>query len=173
MSPRVSECAGLIAFNRYASGAVETGLTPSGAVWYLANQRPIGDELMESAMPKQQFSVSAGDGSVVQVGSYGCNASVSGDRYVSGTVGAQGPGSKAEVAFGWLPPESCLEDLRLQLEDLRAVLRKRAQRPEDDISVGAMGEAELAVANSDEKGLMLALAKAGRWALSAAQEMGL
>jgi hypothetical protein len=77
------------------------------------------------------------------------------------------------VTFGWLPSDSGLEDLRLQLKELRMALRDRAGEPQEDISVGAVGEAELAAANRDEKGLMLALRKAGRWALDAAQQVGL
>jgi hypothetical protein len=36
---QVAEYAGLVAFRRHDSGVVETGLTPAGAVWHLANQR--------------------------------------------------------------------------------------------------------------------------------------
>ena len=170
---RIAEQAGLVGFRRYDSGVVETGLTPAGAIWYLANQRLASDELIGDAMPKQNFTVRAGDHSVVQMGSQGCSANVGGDHYTSGTAGAQGPGSKATVAFSWLTSDSSLEDLRLQLKELRMVLRERAQEPQDDISVGAMGEAELAAAEGDEKRLMHALSKAGRWALAAAQEVGL
>lgn len=168
---RIAEYAGLIAFRRHDSGMVETGLTPAGAVWYLANQRLVGDELIGNAMPKQNFTIRTGDSSVVQVGSQGCSAQVSGDHYTSGTVGAQGPGSKATV-FGWLPSGSSTEDLRLQLKSLRTILCERSSVG-DETSIYAIGEAELAAADGDEKRLMLALRKAGRWALAAAQEVGL
>jgi len=165
----VAYAAGLVSI--HASGA--TGLTPAGAVWYLANQRLAGHELIEDAMPPQEYTVKTGDGSFIQFAARGNNNNVSGDQYVSGVAGAQGPGSRGAIAFDWLPPGASVRDLQEQLSVLRTLLRERACRPEDDISVGAVGEAEVAAVAGDERKLLKALLKAGRWAYQAAREVGL
>jgi hypothetical protein len=169
----IAQTAGLVRLKRDSSGGYQAGLTPAGWVWYAANQRLAGDELIGDAMPRDDYTIKAGDSSVIQVGSHGSSAQVSRDHYIAETVGAQGPGSQGTATFSWLPSGSSIQDLQGQLGELRTVLRERARESQDDISIGAVGEAELAAADGDERRLLTALKKAGNWALTAAREVGL
>ena len=94
------------------------------------------------------------------------------DQYTAKTVGAQGPGAQESVN-SWLPAGASLVDLQRELGELRGVLRRQATDVSHHLVVAAVGEAEVAIAKGDERGARAAIKRAGRWALNAAQEVGL
>jgi hypothetical protein len=123
--------------------------------------------------PEAQYVITAGDASVVQVGTttHG-DIRTTRDRYSARMVGAQGPGAQGSVNT-LLPVGASLADLHRELAELRSVLRRQATDVSQDLVVAAVGEAEVAIADGDERGAREALKRAGRWALNAAQEVGL
>ena len=105
---------------------------------------------------------------------------VMGDKYVSGQgsqTGAMGPNAHVHdvtfsQAWGQLAPTIDVTQLAAELAQLRIAARREATTPEDDSTVAALGEAQLAAENGDGAGVMANLAKATRWALSVAEKIG-
>jgi hypothetical protein len=123
--------------------------------------------------PEGQYVITAGDQSVVQVGTttHG-DIRTTRDRYSAKVVGAQGPAAQGSINT-LLPDGASAADLQRELAELRGVLRRQATDVSQDLVVAAVGEAEVALADGDERGARAALKRAGRWALNAAQEVGL
>jgi hypothetical protein len=69
-------------------------------------------------------------------------------------------------------PPASLDGLRDELAELRTILRSRAKAVSEDVEVAAVGEAEVAASQGDEKKVFAVLRRAGRWSLTAAQEVG-
>jgi hypothetical protein len=65
-----------------------------------------------------------------------------------------------------------LAALARELMELRSTLRKEATTAEQDVSVGALAEAEQAAAKGDEQSTLQALKHAGSWALDKAGAVG-
>lgn len=100
-----------------------------------------------------------------------------GDKYVVGQAGAVGPNSMArDMTFQQVLAETGnsvdMGDLAQELSRLRQELSSRSVRPEDAIEVAAIAEAEIAATNGNEAEVTKHLARAGKWALSAATAIG-
>ena len=100
-----------------------------------------------------------------------------GDKYVAGQVGAQGPGAHAEhITFQqvWLQNASSipLSQLADELSRLRSHMRKKATDPDHDLALGAVAAAEKCATNKDGVGALQSLAKAGKWTLECARDIG-
>lgn len=99
------------------------------------------------------------------------------DKYSAEQVGAQGPGAHAhDMTFNQLwnqVNESIdLTSLAKELSQLRQEMRKIATDAEHDISIGSIAMAEAAAEAGDGPTALQHLAKAGKWALNAATNIG-
>jgi hypothetical protein len=100
-----------------------------------------------------------------------------GDCYNAGQVGAQGPNAHAhDMAFNqvWSQTENKI-NLQLLADEL-AALRKEmqilAKNAEDFAELGALANAEIEAKNGNGPKAMEYLAKTGKWALGAAEKIG-
>jgi hypothetical protein len=116
-------------------------------------------------------------GSFIQE-SYQGNEGVSmGDQYTVGQAGAVGPSSHAEhMTFNqiWsqLSSDVDLAALATELVTLRTAMREQATKPEDDLALAEVGQAQLAADRGDGPTTMSHLCKAGKWALDTATTIG-
>ena len=99
------------------------------------------------------------------------------DTYRGKNVGAMGPSAKVETvnfdqrevnAIGAIDAKELAE----QLAWLRAEMRKRAVRPEEDEAVALLGHAEKAAGDGNVAGAVKYLKGAGSWAGRVASELG-
>jgi hypothetical protein len=102
---------------------------------------------------------------------------VMGDKYTVGQAGAVGPKSSAhDISFTQVWNQSAdaidLPALKNDLTALRAALKAEAKEPEEDIAVAEVAAAEVAASKGDGPKVLEHLAKAGRWALKVATEIG-
>jgi hypothetical protein len=96
-----------------------------------------------------------------------------GDTYNAQQVGAQGAGATASGnTFNQIFLQGNQDELANQLRALREAMRGHATEPEHDLAVAEVGQAELAVRDSDPNGARSHLARAGSWALARANEIG-
>lgn len=101
----------------------------------------------------------------------------SGDTYNVEQAGAVGPGSVAhDNIFNQIKTQSGdeidLPSLAQELSTLRIKMRERATEPEQDEAIGAIAAAEREVKNGNGSKVLESLAKAGKWALDTAKEIG-
>jgi hypothetical protein len=102
---------------------------------------------------------------------------IMGDKYEAGQVGAMGPGAHAhDMNFNqvWNQFGHGIDLLSLagELSKLRAELKKKTTDPEHDIAVGSLAIAEQAAKKGDGSKTLEYLAKAGKWALDSATQIG-
>jgi hypothetical protein len=165
----IAEAAGMVEIQQDGPGGLRTGLRPAGAIWYLANQRIAGEELIVGADGKNGDTFKFGDfgdNAQVMAGSQGGSQSRSQDQYNAGVTGAQGPGSHGTAQVDWLDP-----DLVADLVALHKHLQGYGAR--EITTALAVAEAEIAAGKHDGAGVRAALARAGKQALQAAQAIGL
>jgi hypothetical protein len=102
---------------------------------------------------------------------------IMGDHYVTGQAGAVGPFSQAaNITFNqiWSQQASRIDlvTLAAELSLLRSEMRKHGSKPEDDLALAEVTQAEIAASNGDGAKSMSHLSKAGKWALSLATSIG-
>lgn len=103
---------------------------------------------------------------------------VMGDQYnTQGQVGAVGPNAHVHhVNFvqAWQDVASSLDLAQLaeELKEVRAAARSRADTPEEDAAIAALAQAQLAAEQGQGEQCLGHLARAGRWALTVAQSIG-
>jgi len=102
---------------------------------------------------------------------------IMGDKYEAGQAGAMGPGAHAHdmnfnQVWNQFGHDIDLPSLAGELSKLRAELKKKATNAEDDIAVGSLALAEQAAKKGDGSKTVEYLAKAGKWALDAATQIG-
>lgn len=102
---------------------------------------------------------------------------VMGNKYEAVQAGAMGPGAHAhDINFNqvWnqLSGSIDLSSLANELSKLRAKLKEKAINAEHDITVGSLALAEQAAKKGDGSKTLEYLAKAGKWALDAATQIG-
>lgn len=97
--------------------------------------------------------ITAGDASVIQTGGF-----------IAGGVNISRNKSLANLSF---------DELSSQLATLRSAMAEAARDTADYVVLGAVAEAEEAAGREDEKGVIRALARAGKSALDAAREIGI
>jgi serine/threonine protein kinase len=103
---------------------------------------------------------------------------VMGDQYViTGQAGAVGPSAvAAEMSFTqtWneIAEHVDLAALAGEMTELRSALRTLASGPEHDIALAEVASAEMAAKTGDGPRMLRHLAKAGKWALEIATEIG-
>jgi hypothetical protein len=96
-----------------------------------------------------------------------------GDTYKAGQVGAQGAGATASgITFNQILQQGDEGELADQLRALREAMRGHATEPEHDLAVAEIAQAETAVRDSNSDAARSHLARAGRWALDRANEIG-
>ena len=100
------------------------------------------------------------------------------DTYnVSGQAGAVGPNAHAhDMTFNQIKTQGGetidLPQLAQQLSTLRTKMKEQAVDSEHDEAIGAVAAAETAAKKGDGSKVMESLAKAGRWALDIATQIG-
>ena len=99
-----------------------------------------------------------------------------GDCYTVGQAGAVGPGAHAhDLTFNQLWSQSVqfidLQALATELSILRPHLRQEAVKPEHDVAIGAVANAEMAAKEGDGPKTLEWLGKAGEWALDNAAKI--
>lgn len=100
------------------------------------------------------------------------------DTYnVSGQAGAVGPNAHAhDMTFTQITTQAGdtidLPSLAKELSALRTEMKKKAVEPEEDAAVGAIAEAETEAKNGHAPKVLEFLAKAGKWALEIATQIG-
>jgi hypothetical protein len=115
---------------------------------------------------------------VVQIiDSYHQEVRVSNDKYDVHQAGAVGPGAHAhDMTFVsnqmQLPPNIDLPVLVSELQRVRRAMQDEADAPEQYLALAEIGLAEKAAADKDGSKVMAHLAKAGKWALKVATEIG-
>lgn len=102
---------------------------------------------------------------------------IMGDKYVAVQAGAMGPGAHAHdmnfnQVWNQLSNSIDLPSLSSELSKLRAKLKEKATDAEHDIAVGSLALAEQAAKKGDGSKTLEYLAKAGKWALDAATQIG-
>jgi hypothetical protein len=103
---------------------------------------------------------------------------VMGDQYrIEGQAGAVGPGAIAvgnEFVQLWNSGghDVDLDALAAELAQLRAALKSEGTRPEHDLAVAEVAQAEIAAGRADGPGALQHLKAAGRWALDVAETIG-
>ncbi len=100
-----------------------------------------------------------------------------GDRYEAGQVGAQGPNAHAhDMTFNqiWQQNKSTLDVGKLaeELSTLRNSMQEEANTAEEFADIGAVASAEIEAQKGDGPKALEALSKAGKWALGAAEKIG-
>jgi hypothetical protein len=101
-----------------------------------------------------------------------------GSQYTNyGQAGAMGDHASATInnfqeVWKQTEPDMSLATLSAELAELRKSLRAKAQTAEDDQAVVAVGEAELEAKKGNGPGTFEKLARAGKWALGIAEEIG-
>jgi hypothetical protein len=100
-----------------------------------------------------------------------------GDTYIAGQVGAQGPHAHAhDINFhqlwSYTGQSLDLPALATQLATLRQHLRQEAVKPEHDIAIGAVANAEVAAKEGNGPKTLEFLSKAGQWTLDNATKIG-
>jgi len=92
----------------------------------------------------------------------------------AGSIGRESTGTLVNYASAWdqMKGQTDLQALADDLGKLRSALRQRAQTVDEDQSVAAVGEAESEAKSGRGPELLQKLAKAGKWALGVAQEIG-
>ncbi|WP_041468265.1 hypothetical protein [Chloroherpeton thalassium] len=101
-----------------------------------------------------------------------------GDRYEAGQVGALGPNAHAhDMTFNQIWNQTKgnidLQALSNELTILREELQKTAKNAEEFAEIGAIANAEIEAKKGDGPQVLSALAKAGKWALSVAEKIGI
>jgi hypothetical protein len=102
---------------------------------------------------------------------------MSGDTYNFQQAGAVGPHAHAhdmtlQSASISLPADMNLAELAADLQALRNVMQGSAASPDEYLALAEVSLAEQAAANDDKTGVVAHLAKAGKWALDTASEIG-
>jgi hypothetical protein len=102
---------------------------------------------------------------------------IMGDTYNVEQAGAVGPGAHAhDMVFTTITTQSGdtidLPGLAKELSVLRAKMKEKAVEPEHDVAVGAIAEAETAAKKGHAPKVLESLAKAGKWALDMATQIG-
>lgn len=100
-----------------------------------------------------------------------------GDRYEAGQVGAQGPHAHAhDMTFNqiWNQAKDNIDlpTLTKELNTLRDEMQKSAKDAEEYAEIGAIASAEIEAQKGDGPKALSALARAGKWALSVAEKIG-
>lgn len=101
-----------------------------------------------------------------------------GDSYQTGQAGAVGPGSiaigqKFTQVWNQTAGQVDLRELAAELQKVRAEARARASgTPQEDVALAELAKAEVAAEQGDGPTAFAHLARAGRWALSVAQAIG-
>jgi hypothetical protein len=100
-----------------------------------------------------------------------------GNKYQAGQAGAIGPGAHAhDVNFSQIWNQLAytidLPSLAAELSKLRATLKEKATDDEHDIAIGSLALAEQAAKKGNGSKTLEYLAKAGKWALDAATQIG-
>lgn len=96
---------------------------------------------------------------------------------VQGQAGAVGPNAHVhDVSFtqAWQNVSNSIDlpQLAEELKLLRAEARSRAETPDDDAAIAALGQAQVAAEQGDGDKALAHLARAGKWALGIAQAIG-
>jgi isopentenyldiphosphate isomerase len=100
-----------------------------------------------------------------------------GDQYQIGQAGVVGPHSHArDMDFSQIWQNNLgnidLSVLAVELSALGEELKKDATEPEHDAAIGSVALAEVSAKQGSSSGTMQHLARAGKWALEVAQEIG-
>jgi len=101
-----------------------------------------------------------------------------GDQNINtGVAGSIGTGSHGTVhnydrAWAEIKPATDLTALAAELEQLRQILRQKAQTIEEDRAVAYVGEAESEARKGNGAAVLQKLATAGTWVLGVAKEIG-
>jgi|ERR1022692_303353 hypothetical protein len=100
-----------------------------------------------------------------------------GDEFTTGQAGAVGPGSVAagqQFAQIWIQNagEISLGDLVNDLMNMQIALRANTDNPENDVVLSNLARAELAARDGNGTSAMAHLARAGKWALQVARDIG-
>lgn len=101
-----------------------------------------------------------------------------GDRYEAVQVGAQGPNAHAhDMTFNQIWNQTKgdidLQALSNELTTLRGELQKSAKSAEEFAEIGVIASAEIEAQKGNGPQVLSALAKAGKWALSVAEKIGI
>ena len=131
----------------------ESGLTriTSGDFWAAIEEYGEYNELSPQS-GSQGITITAGDASVIQTGGS-----------INGSVNTRRDSTLGQMSF---------DALRSELATLRRVMAGRASDAADYVILGAVAEAEDAAGRDDEKGVMRALARAGKSTLQLARDLG-
>ena len=102
---------------------------------------------------------------------------IMGDKYEAGQAGAMGPGAHAHdmnfnQVWNQFGNSIDLPLLATELSKLRTELKEKATDADHDITVGSLALAEQAAEKGDGSKTLEYLARAGKWALDAATQIG-
>lgn len=92
----------------------------------------------------------------------------------AGSIGKQSQGAIHNYDQVWaeMKPNTDLADLASELEQLRQMLRQKAQTVEEDKAVASVAEAASEARNGNGPAVLQKLANAGTWVLGVAKEIG-
>jgi ribosomal protein L18 len=151
--------------------------TPSGTIYTGSISRVIEASALLCLQLSTEETTTSSDTAPDSIASGAKIELIMGNKYEAVQAGAMGPGAHAhDMNFNqvWNQLSNSIDLLSLssELSELRAKLKEKATDTEHDIAVGSLALAEQAAKKGDGPKTLEYLAKAGKWALDAATQIG-